>query len=86
MLSSWELIVFYLFKGLTQINESSASAILEMHFFDMKLMSVQGETTETRQRVQALLKEVKMDKNRMLVILLTRLLKRLILKTQESID
>ena len=27
-----------------------------------------------------------MDKNRMLVILLTRLLKRLILKTQESID
>ena len=43
MLSSWELIVFTLFKSLTQINGSAASAILEMHFFDMNLMSAKGE-------------------------------------------
>mmetsp|Transcript_21614 Transcript_21614/g.28932 ORF Transcript_21614/g.28932 Transcript_21614/m.28932 type:complete len:84 (+) Transcript_21614:871-1122(+) len=82
MLSSWELLIFTLFKGLTQLGNHSVSSFANAHFFESKMGLIDDvvDNLSDQEKVRHLLNECKMDKNRMIVILLTRLLKRLIIK------
>ena len=88
LLSNWELLIFSLFKSLTQLGPFSRSCHVGCHYFESKmdlLDDVVNHLTD-EERVQRLRSETKMDKHRMLVILLARLLKRLIINAQQSID
>ena len=88
VLSSWELLIFTLFKSLTELNPHSVSAFKHMHYFesDLTLMDDVVDRLDDDEKVRRLLTQFKMDKNRMVVILLTRLLRRLILKATDAIN
>ena len=75
ILSSWELTVFTLFRSLTSQMPYATSSFDHMHFFSSEL-PVDGniDQLDSREKIQRLISQFKMDKNRMLVILLTRLL------------
>ena len=59
-----------------------------MHYYDsdLKLDELKINKLPEEEKMNRLMTQFKMDKNRMLVILLTRLLKRLIIKAKESIN
>ena len=59
-----------------------------MHYYDsdLKLDELKINKLPEEEKLNRLMTQFKMDKNRMLVILLTRLLKRLIIKAKESIN
>lgn len=88
VLSSWELLVFSMFKSLTELSRNSVSSFPHMHYFESNLAFTDDsvDRVDSDEKVRRLLTQFKMDKNRMLVILLTRLLQRLILKASDAID
>ena len=60
-----------------------------MHYFESNLDLQNGinvDKLDHDEKFRRLLTQFKMDKNRMLVILLTRLLKKLIIKSEEAIS
>ena len=58
------------------------------HYFESNLALVDDivDNLDDTQKMRRLMTEFKMDKNRMLVILLTRLLRRLLMRVEQSID
>ena len=89
MLSSWELIVFTLFKSLTSVSDYAVSSYSDMHYYERELSACTDkkyDRMDEQEKVRRLMTQFKMDKNRMLVILLTRLLKKLIIRTKEAIN
>ena len=59
-----------------------------MHYYDsdLKLDQLKIDKMPEEEKINRLMTQFKMDKNRMLVILLTRLLKRLIIKSKIAIN
>ena len=86
ILSPWELLIFTLFHSLTDIGPHAVSAYDSMHYFDLDEELGGQESISEREKIRLLMTKFKMDKNRMMVILLTRLLKRLIIKAREALD
>ena len=77
-----------MFKSLTQTGPFSVTSIQEMHFYkegnDFDIAEI--DRLYADEKVRLLETKFKMDKNRIMVILLTRLLKRLIIKSKEAIN
>ena len=73
---------------MTRLTEGSASTALNSHFYESNLALVDEivDNLDDAQKLRGLITELKMDKNRMLVILLTRLLSQLIKRLEQSID
>ena len=78
ILSAWELLCFTLFKALT--TPSLFTSMRPAPFFTETCEDEGG-----RLKIEDLMAKVRMDKHRMLVILLTRLLKKLILQATEQV-
>ena len=78
ILSAWELLCFTLFKALT--TPSLFTNLSSTPFFTETC-----EEEEGRPNIENLMAKVRMDKHRMLVILLTRLLKKLMLQVKEQV-
>ena len=60
-----------------------------MHYYERELSACTDkkyDRMDEQEKVRRLMTQFKMDKNRMLVILLTRLLKKLIIRTKEAIN
>ena len=79
ILSAWELLCFTLFKALATPSLFTISA--QSPFFTETYDDMEDENGQVN--IFNLMEKVRMDKHRMLVVLLTRLLRKLILLLNE---